>query len=80
MTDADYLIIKDYNILTIKESQKFIKKKIIPAGHIRESIEKGLKSWSHFFYGNKKSFNCNKVAWKYPTTEVRRKEKKKPYI
>ena len=77
----DYSIIKDYNILTIKESQKFGNKKIIPAGPLRESIEKGLKADHIFYYGNKKSFNYNNFLENTPITEVKiKKVKKKPYI
>ena len=74
----DYSIIKDYNILTIKESQEFGNKQIIPAGPLRESIEKGLEKADHiFYYGNKKSFNYSDVLENTPITEVKIKKVKK---
>ena len=74
----DHSIIKDYNILTIKESQKFGNKQIIPAGPLRESIEKGIKKADHiFYYGNKKSFKYDSFLKNIPITEVKIKKIKK---
>ncbi|MBF96200.1 MAG: Tetraacyldisaccharide 4'-kinase [Alphaproteobacteria bacterium MarineAlpha9_Bin4] len=59
----DYSIVKDYSILTIKDAQEFGNSKIIPAGPLRESIERGFRKADHiFYYGkiNRSKFNCLK--------------------
>ncbi len=50
----DHSIIKDFNIITIKDSQKFGNNCIIPAGPLRESIQKGIEKADHIFYYGKK--------------------------
>ena len=68
----DYSVYKSYNILVIKESQNFGNNKILPAGPLRESIEKGLEKADHiFYYGNKKDFINKYPLKKTPITTVK---------
>ena len=77
----DYSVYKSYNILVIKESQNFGNNKILPAGPLRESIEKGLEKADHiFYYGNKKDFINKYPLKKTPITTVKINYKNRNFI
>ncbi len=68
----DYSIKKDFNILTVKESQEFGNKSLIPAGPLRENIEEGLNRADHiFYYGSSTLFKKKYLRNAIPVSSIK---------